>query len=111
MAEKKVSELTEATTVSDADLFVLEQGGVAKKATAATLKTAFGGESDGSDSENEQDIYMDMSNWYSGSFTVTYEDGTTKDGTVEFDDNDRPTSVTLNGHTLTLTLPPLPEVE
>lgn len=99
MAEKRVSELTEATTVSDADLFVMEQGGVAKKAAAAILKTAFG-----STTEEVLIDHIDMSAWDSCSFTVTKGEETLP-GSVEFDSNNRPTSVTLNGHTLTLTLP------
>lgn len=58
----------------------------------------------GSDSGNEQDIHIDISNWYSGSFEMTYENGTTKTGSVTFE-NGRPKTITLNGHTLTLTLP------
>lgn len=46
----------------------------------------------------------DMSNWYSGTFTMTI-DGVVRTGSVEFDSNNRPTSVTLNGHTITFTLP------
>ena len=38
MADKSISELTQATEVTDSDLFVLEQGGTAKKLPGSTLK-------------------------------------------------------------------------
>ena len=47
----------------------------------------------------------DFSDWNSGSFALQMPDGTTLDGSVEFDDNGRPESVTLNGHTMTIILP------
>lgn len=37
MADKQISELTQATQITDVDLFVLEQDGTAKKLTGATL--------------------------------------------------------------------------
>ena len=45
---------------------------------------------------------FDFSSW--PSFTVTV-DGVEQTGSVELDDDGRPTSITLNGHTLTLVLP------
>lgn len=39
MADKRFTELTEATTIADADVFALSQSGTSKKLTAATLKT------------------------------------------------------------------------
>ena len=109
MAEKRVGELPEALSVTDADVFVIEQSGIAKKVTAETLKENFGSNSGNTEETLVEDI--DLSAWNSGSFEMTYEDGTTKEGSVTFDSNNRPTSITLNGHTLTLTLPPIPEVE
>lgn len=54
---------------------------------------------------------IDFSRWDSeGEFTVTV-DSTTKDGKVVFDDDNRPKRITFNGHTIILTLPPIPEVE
>ena len=47
----------------------------------------------------------DFSDWESGSFSVQMPDGATLDGSVEFDDEGRPESVTLNGHTMTIILP------
>lgn len=47
---------------------------------------------------------VDFTYWADGSFTVT-KDGEDLSGTVTFDSANRPTSITLNGHTLTLTLP------
>jgi hypothetical protein len=47
----------------------------------------------------------DFSDWADGSFSVQMSDGSVKAGTVTFDGNSRPTSITLAGHTLTLTLP------
>ena len=47
----------------------------------------------------------DFSDWESGSFTLQMPDGTTLDGSVEFDGDGRPESVTLNGHTMTIILP------
>lgn len=47
----------------------------------------------------------DFSDWDFGSFNLRMPDGTTLDGSVEFDDNGRPESVTLNGHTMTIILP------
>ena len=38
MADKSISELTQATEVTDSDLFVLQQGNVAKKLSGSTLK-------------------------------------------------------------------------
>lgn len=38
MAEKTISELTQATQITDSDLFVLQQGGTAKKLLGSTLK-------------------------------------------------------------------------
>ena len=38
MADKTIGELTEALQISDNDLFVLEQGGTAKKLPGSTLK-------------------------------------------------------------------------
>ena len=38
MADKAISELTQATEVTDSDLFVLQQGNVAKKLSGSTLK-------------------------------------------------------------------------
>ena len=37
MADKQISELIEATTIADVDLFVLEQDGTAKKLKGETL--------------------------------------------------------------------------
>lgn len=48
---------------------------------------------------------IDFTDWEDGSFTVTMDDGTTKDGTVEFDADGNPESITLDGNTLTITLP------
>ena len=47
----------------------------------------------------------DFSDWDSGSFVLQMPDGTTLDGSVEFDNDGRPESVTLNGHTMTIILP------
>ena len=49
--------------------------------------------------------HIDVANWASGGFSVAMSDGTVHNGTVTLDSNNRPASVTLNGHTLTLTLP------
>ena len=38
MADKAISELTQATEITDSDLFVLQQGGTAKKLPGSTLK-------------------------------------------------------------------------
>lgn len=64
-----------------------------------------GGDGSGEAAEEVLVEDVDMSNWYSGSFEMTYEDGTVKEGSVTFDSNNRPKTITLNGHTLTLTLP------
>lgn len=48
---------------------------------------------------------IDFSDWEACSFMVQMPDGTTTEGSVEFDDEERPKSITLNGHTLTITLP------
>lgn len=140
MADKKVSELTEATEVSAADLFVMEQGGEAKSVTGAVMAAAFGGSGSASvdntltvsgaaaDAKVVGDIMQvlakdidavaedvtdlsakvasaDYTNWASGSFAVTMEDGTAYTGTVAFDSNSNPASITLNGHTLYVTIP------
>ena len=38
MADKSISELTQATEIRDSDLFVLQQGDAAKKLLGSTLK-------------------------------------------------------------------------
>lgn len=38
MADKAISELTQATEINDSDLFVLQQGDMAKKLSGSTLK-------------------------------------------------------------------------
>lgn len=48
---------------------------------------------------------IDFSRWENGEFTVTYEDDTEQEGSVVFDGATRPIRITLNGHTLRLTLP------
>ena len=48
---------------------------------------------------------VDYTNWDDGSFTVTMADGTSKSGTVDFDDNGNAKSITLDGHTLDVTFP------
>ena len=48
---------------------------------------------------------IDFSDWTSGEFTVTVDDGDPELGSVTFDADGRPDSITLFGHTLTLTLP------
>ena len=48
---------------------------------------------------------FDFARWTEGTFYIGMSDGTTKQGSVEFDAEGRPTSVTLNGHTLTVTFP------
>ena len=47
---------------------------------------------------------IDMSDWDNGNFTMTV-DGVDLPGTVVFDSNNRPSRITFNGHTMTLTLP------
>jgi hypothetical protein len=101
MAEKRVSELPEALSLTDTDVFVIEQSGIAKKVTAETLKENFGDNS-GNTEENLVDK-IDFSAWEDGEFTVT-AGGDTKNGSVTFSGG-RPKTITLNGHTLTLTLP------
>lgn len=48
---------------------------------------------------------IDFSEWADGEFVVTMADGTEKSGEVYFDSSGKPARVTLNGHTLTLTMP------
>lgn len=48
---------------------------------------------------------IDFTDWEDGGFTVTMDDGTTKDGTVEFDADGNPESITIDGNTLTIILP------
>ena len=48
---------------------------------------------------------IDFSNWGNGAFSVVLYDGTTAEGAVTFDSNNRPTSITVNGKTLALTFP------
>lgn len=48
---------------------------------------------------------MDLSGWSSGSFTVTMPDGSSKSGSVEFDGEGNPISVTLGDNTVSFTLP------
>lgn len=40
MADKAISELTQATEITDSDLFVLQQGDTAKKLLGSTLVAA-----------------------------------------------------------------------
>lgn len=48
---------------------------------------------------------IDFTHWEDEEFEVTYADGTKKSGMVAFDVYNRPKRITLNGHTLTITLP------
>ena len=48
---------------------------------------------------------IDFSAWADGEFTVTMSDETEKSGAVYFDSSGNPASVTLDGHTMTITLP------
>ena len=52
-----------------------------------------------------QPTATDFSDWDDGSFTVQMSDGTIKDGSVTFDSNGNPKSITLDGHTVRITLP------
>ena len=52
-----------------------------------------------------QPAATDFSDWDDGSFTVQMSDGTIKDGSVTFDSNGNPKSITLGGHTVRITLP------
>ena len=115
----------QTTTIEDGEDGVSPTIDVSKsgKVTTLTIKDAEGTKTvnindgaDGADGEDGTDGSgeaaeevpvedIDLSAWDSGSFEMTYEDGTTKEGSVEFDAYNRPTSITLNGHTMTLTLP------
>lgn len=48
---------------------------------------------------------IDFSDYDVGNFAVTMSDGTVKNGSVSFGSDNRPKTITLNGHTLTLVLP------
>jgi len=107
----------QTTTIEDGEDGVSPTIDVSKsgKVTTLTIHDAEGTKTvnindgaDGADGEAAEEVLVedvDMSNWYSGSFEMTYEDGTVKEGSVTFDSNNRPKTITLNGHTLTLTLP------
>lgn len=57
------------------------------------------------EAEDAKTTGINFTNWESGGFVVTMSDGTNHNGTVTFDSEGKPTSVTLNGHTLSITLP------
>lgn len=95
MEYKQISELTEASTVNDADLLVAQQDGAAVSMTAGLLKTYIIGDINTA-------TEADFSAW--PAFTLTVN-GMPQEGAAELDDAGRPTAITLNGHTLTLKLP------
>ena len=106
MTEKQVSELPEALSLTNTDVFVIEQGGIAKKVTAETLKENFS--ISPGDPESTGDVLIsaiDFSRWEDGEFDVTYSNDIFESGSVVFDEDNRPKRITLGSHVLTLTLP------
>lgn len=75
MANKNISQLTAATTVNNADLFVLEQNGVAKKLTGSLLLATI--EAHGGIASTSYTAPVAPS--LQGTLTLTYADGTSDD--------------------------------
>lgn len=48
---------------------------------------------------------LDFTNWDNGSFAMTLSNGESYNGTVTFDSNGNPATISLNGNTLSLTFP------
>lgn len=129
---KEISELESATAVNDADLFVVQQGGVAKQVPGSVLKAAFGGSATSLDLDTtltvegaaadakavgdeftavreemaaleEPTVTALTINAEDGTFTEELSDGTSTAGAMEFDDNGYPTAVTYGSVTIPIT--------
>lgn len=79
MADKSISELVAATAVNAADLFVLEQGGAAKKLTGQTLENWLVSFADGHGGIQSIEYTAPVSPSLVGSMLVTMADTTTAD--------------------------------
>ena len=80
MANKQISQLTEATSVNVSDLFVLEQSGAAKKLTGQTLLTDLATALDGHG--GIVSIAKTGTSGFVDTYTITLSDGTTATFTV-----------------------------
>ena len=82
MANKQISQLTEATSVTVSDLFVLEQSGAAKKLTGQTLLDDLATALDGHGGIASISYTAPVSPSLDGTLTITLADGTTSAFTV-----------------------------
>ena len=82
MANKQISQLTEATSVTVTDLFVLEQSGAAKKLTGQTLLDDLATALDGHGGIASISYTAPVSPSLDGTLTITLADGTTSAFTV-----------------------------
>ena len=80
MANKPIGQLTEATSVTSSDLFVLEQTGIAKKLTGQTLENWLVALADGHG--GIQSIVKTGTSGLVDTYTITYADTTTSTFTV-----------------------------
>ena len=83
MANKQISQLTEATSVTVSDLFVLEQSGAAKKLTGQTLLNDLATALDGHGGISSISYTAPVSPSLNGTLTITLADGTTSAFTVK----------------------------
>ena len=109
MANKQISQLTEATSVNVSDLFVLEQSGAAKKLTGQTLINDLATALDGHGGIASISYTAPVSPSLDGTLTITLADGTTatfsvtngQDGTDGVSPTITSTPIT-GGHRLTI---------
>lgn len=82
MADKQISQLTEATAVGASDLFVLEQSGAAKKLTGNTLEAWLLSMADGHGGIASISYTAPVSPSLDGTLTITLADGDTESFTI-----------------------------
>ena len=82
MADKQISQLTEATAVGGSDLFVLEQSGAAKKLTGNTLEAWLLQMADGHGGIASIAYTAPVSPSLDGTLTITLADGDTESFTI-----------------------------
>lgn len=105
---KEIDQLTEATTISDEDLFVLRQEGQAMKLRGNTLRKY----AEDNAKTVSEGIWADLPQVNSvkvtkgeGTVTIdlTLEDGSTSKEVITLDENDYPVSIVTDGVTCPIT--------
>lgn len=89
MADKRVSDLTAAETIEDADLFVMEQGGEAKSITGEKVKGLVKGKQIQKIRIAEADTMTVID--------FTYTDGSSNADVITYDENGYPVNIKSNG--------------